>query len=52
MELKAYEIKKSKSGYYYVYEIEAADDKAINEFDRLSLINDSILRHLITKIEK
>ena len=48
----AYEIKKSKSGYYYVYEIEAADDKAINEFDRLSLINDSILRHLITKIEK
>ena len=32
--------------------IEAADDKAINEFDRLSLISNDILRHLITKIEK
>lgn len=48
----AYEIKKCKSGFYYVYEIEATDDKAINEFDRLSLINGDILRHLITKIEK
>jgi len=48
----AYEIKKHKSGYYYVYEIEAKDDKAINEFDRLALISNDILRHLITKIEK
>ena len=48
----AYEIKKNKSGYYYVYEIEASDDKAINEFDRLSLISNDVLRHLITKIEK
>lgn len=48
----AYEIKKYKSGYYYVYEIEANDDKAISEFDRLSLISDDIVRHLITRIEK
>lgn len=48
----AYEIKKNKSGYYYIYEIEASDDQAINEFDRLSLISDDILRHLITKKEK
>lgn len=48
----AYEIKNNKSGYYYVYEIEASDDKAINEFDRLSLINGDVIRHLITKIEK
>ena len=48
----AYEIKIFKSGYYYIYEIEANDDKAINEFDRLALISNDIVRHLITKIEK
>ena len=47
----AYEIKKFKSGYYYVYFIEASDDKAINEFDRLALISSDVIRHLITKIE-
>lgn len=47
----AYEIKDFKSGYYYVFEIEAKDDKAINEFDRLALINKDIIRHLITKVE-
>lgn len=48
----AYEIKKFKSGYYYLYEVEASDDKAINEFDRLALISSDVIRHLITKIEK
>lgn len=48
----AYEIKKLKSGFYFLYEIEAADDKAIKEFDRLSLISNDVVRHLITKIEK
>lgn len=48
----AYEIKKLKSGYYFVFELESADDKAIKEFDRLSLISNDIIRHLITKIEK
>ena len=48
----AYEIKKLKSGYNFLFEIEANDDKAINEFDRLSLISNDIVRHLITKIEK
>lgn len=48
----AYEIKKFKSGYYYIYEIEANDDKSIKEFDRLALISNDIVRHLITKIEK
>ena len=48
----AYEIKNFKSGYYFVYEVEAADDKAIKEFDRLSLISNDIVRHLITKLEK
>ena len=48
----AYEIKDFKSGYYFVFEVEAKDDKAIKEFDRLALINNDIVRHLITKIEK
>ena len=47
----AYEIKKFKSGYYYVITLEAADDKAIKEFDRLALISNDIIRHLVTKLE-
>ncbi len=48
----AYEIKKFKNGYYFVVTVEANDDKAIKEFDRLSLISGDMLRHLITKIDK
>lgn len=48
----AYEIKDFKSGYYFVFEVEANDDIAIKEFDRLALISNDIIRHLITKIEK
>ena len=48
----AYEIKNFKSGYYFVFEVESENDKAIKEFDRLALINNDIVRHLITKIEK
>jgi len=47
----AYEIKNFKSGYYYVYTVEAKDDKAINEFDRLAKNSNDIIRHLITKLE-
>ncbi|MBE6152152.1 MAG: 30S ribosomal protein S6 [Firmicutes bacterium] len=47
----AYEIKKFKSGYYYVVTLEASDDKAIKEFDRLALISNDIVRHLVTKLE-
>ena len=47
----AYEIKKFKSGYYYVVTLEAADDKAVKEFDRLALISTDVIRHLVTKLE-
>lgn len=51
----AYEIKQGsevlKSGYYYVINLEAADDKAVKEFDRLALISSDIIRHLIIKKE-
>ena len=46
-----YEIKKFKSGYYYLFDIEANNDEAIKEFDRLALISKDIIRHLITREE-
>lgn len=48
----AYEIKNFKSGYYYIITLESENDKAVKEFDRLALISNDIVRHLITKIEK
>ncbi|MCM1370419.1 MAG: 30S ribosomal protein S6 [Clostridium sp.] len=48
----AYEIKKFKSGHYYVITVSSNDDKAIKEFDRVALISNDVVRHLITKIEK
>ncbi len=48
----AYEIKKFKSGYYFLFEIESEDDKAISEFNRLALISSDVIRHLIKKLEK
>ena len=47
----AYEIKDFKTGYYYVINLTASDDKATKEFDRLALISNDIVRHLITTIE-
>ena len=48
----AYEIKGFKSGFYYLYNIETNNDAAIKEFDRISLIDESVVRHLILNIEK
>lgn len=51
----AYDIKVGnnvyKSGYYFVVNIESNDDKAIKEFDRLALISNDIIRHLIINKE-
>ena len=47
----AYVIKKMKSGYYYLYNIEAKNDKAVKEFDRVASINENVIRHLILNIE-
>ena len=48
----AYEIKKYKSGYYYLYNIETENDKAIKEFDRIARINENVIRHLIINLDK
>ena len=47
----AYEINKYKTGYYFLFTIETEDLNATKEFDRLSLINENILRYLIVKVE-
>lgn len=48
----AYEIKKFKSGYYYLYNIESHDDTCVKEFDRVARIDENIVRHLVLNIEK
>ena len=47
----AYEIKRHKSGYYFLINVES-DVNAINEFDRLALISEEVIRHLVVKLDK
>ena len=47
----AYEINDFKSGFYYVINLDAKDDKAVSEFDRQSKNTSDIVRSLITRIE-
>jgi small subunit ribosomal protein S6 len=48
----AYEIKKFKSGFYYLYNIETSDDKGIKEFDRVARIDENIVRYLVLNMDK
>ena len=48
----AYEIDKYKSGYYFYFQIEDKDAAAVKEFDRVALINENIIRHLVVKVEE
>ncbi|GEL14990.1 30S ribosomal protein S6 [Pediococcus cellicola] len=43
----AYEIGGYNEGIYHIVNVKANDDKALNEFDRISKITDGILRHMI-----
>ena len=47
----AYEIKGFKSGFYYLYNVDSNTDAAIKEFDRIALIDENVIRHLVLKIE-
>ncbi|KRM92697.1 30S ribosomal protein S6 [Liquorilactobacillus cacaonum] len=47
----AYEIGGFTEGTYHIVNAKADDSVAIDEFDRLSKINDGILRHMIVKRE-
>lgn len=48
----AYEIKKHNTGYYFLINLEADNDKSIREFDRLALISEDIIRHIVINLEK
>ena len=43
----AYEIKKYKNGYYFYFLVESENANATSEFDRVALINENIIRHLV-----
>ena len=47
----AYPIKKEISGFYYLMICEATAD-AIAEFERISRIDENLLRHLIIKLDE
>ena len=47
----AYEIQDFREGLYHIVNVEANDDAALKEFDRLSKINTDILRHMIVKLD-
>ena len=47
----AYEIQDFREGLYHIVNVEANDDAALKEFDRLSKINADILRHMIVKTD-
>ena len=47
----AYPIKKEINGYYFLMQVEA-NKEAISEFDRKALLDESILRHLIIKLDE
>ena len=48
----AYEMNKYKTGYYFLFTIESETDEATREFDRLALISEDIIRHLVVKVEE
>lgn len=48
----AYEISGCKSGFYYLYNIESNDDKAIVEFKRLAKIDENVIRDLVINLDK
>ena len=47
----AYEIGGFTEGTYHIVNLTTTDDASLNEFDRLSKINDDILRHMIVRRE-
>ncbi|ANK60600.1 MULTISPECIES: 30S ribosomal protein S6 [Loigolactobacillus] len=47
----AFEIKNYREGLYHLIRVATDDDTPLGEFDRLSKINDDILRHMITREE-
>ena len=45
-----YEINKFNTGYYFLFVVEA-DSKSEQEFNRVARINESLLRHIVVRVE-
>ena len=39
-------------GYYFYYLVEEKGSKAVKEFDRVALINENIIRHVVVKVDE
>ena len=48
----AYEINKHNMGNYFLFVVESSNNEAVKEFDRVALINENVIRHLIVKVEE
>ena len=48
----AYVINKFKSGYYFLYNIEANNDDAVNEFSRVARLDENVVRYLVINLDK
>ncbi len=48
----AYEINKQTRGYYVVTTLTSDTAQAVKEFDRLSKINNRVIRHMIVNLDK
>ena len=46
----AYEVRKYNTGYYFLLVVEATPS-AVEEFKRVARINESLLRHIVVKVE-
>lgn len=47
----AYEIKKFKAGYYFLFYVTASSD-TMKEFDHSASMNEDVIRHLIINLDK
>ena len=47
----AYEIKKYKTGYYFLFLIETENLETTKEFERIARINENIIRHIVVIVE-
>ncbi len=48
----AYEVKGYKTGYYFLITLETDNADTVKEFDRVALISENVIRHLIVKVEE
>lgn len=48
----AYEVKGHKTGYYFYYVVESDNSDATVEFDRVALINENVIRHLVIRVDE